>query len=161
MDDEKPISDLEMAQDIMREYLHARDLRVTPERRAIVEIVFELQGHFTTEDVRASLVRKRFRVSLATLYNNMDMLTETGIITRYMFGSTMRYERRIGVPPHFHRVCSVCEKVEDLENERLMRLVEKTPIKGFKPDYYQFFIYGICNRCAAALRRKNKKAIKK
>lgn len=161
MDAEKPKSNPEIARDIIKEYLHERGLRVTPERRAIVDIVFEQQGHFTIDDARASLAKKRFSVSIATLYNNMEMFTDMGIVSRHFFGATMQYERRLGVEPHFHRICKVCGKVEDLHNDRWMHVMEQTSIRGFKCDYYQCYVYGTCSRCMAALRRKNKKAIKK
>ena len=143
------------------DYLHGRNLRVTPERRAIVDSVFKMEGHFTVDDVRSSLNEQRFRVSLSTLYSNLDMLTDLGIVSRFYFGSSMTYEWRLGMEPHFHRVCKVCGQVQDLRNDRWMHLVEQTTIRGFKPDYYQLYLYGICSRCAAALRRKNKKESKK
>lgn len=160
MDDDKQ-DWRQMAQEMMEDYLHVRGLRITPERRAIVDAVFSMGGHFTVEDIHTSLNEQRFRVSLATLYSNLDMLTELGIVSRHYFGPTMKFEQRLGMDPHFHRVCKICGQMQDLHNDRWMHIVERTSIRGFKPDYYQLYVYGTCTKCAAALRRKNKKEIKK
>lgn len=161
MDDERRNEYLQLAHETLEAYLHERNLRVTPERVAMVDAVLDLPEHFTIEDLSNCLTECRFRVSLATLYNNMDMFVDAGILTRHTFGSVMQYERRLGMEPHLHRVCKVCGEVKNLTNDRWMRMVQQTTIRGFKCDFYQLYVYGTCSKCAAALRRKNKKTTKK
>ena len=158
MDDDKLKSSQQIAHDMLRDYLHARRLRVTPERCAILDAIFDIEGHFTIETVSNRLEEQRFHVSMATLYSSLDMFVDVGIVNRYYFGSAVRYERCIGTEPHFHRICKECGQVQDFRNDRWLHTMEQTTLRGFKPDYYQFYIYGTCSKC---LRRKNKKTVKK
>lgn len=146
---------------ILEGYLHERGLRLTPERLAIVDAIYDEEGHFTIEQLHDELVIRRFRVSLATLYNNMEMLFEAGLVFRHYFGPTTMYERRYGMAPHMHRICMICGDVQDLRNDRMTNILSGLRIRGFKTDTSYHYVYGTCNKCAAALRKKNKKQIKK
>lgn len=150
----------QQANHLLEEYLHLRGLRLTAEREAIVDAIYDCEGHFAIEALSTLLEQRRFRVSLATLYNNMEMLVDAGLVWRHYFCSSVLYERSIGTPPHFHRICMACGQAEDYFSERLAHHVGNARIRAFKTDYSHIYLYGICTKCAAAQRRKNKKLLK-
>ena len=147
---------VERALRLLEAYLHERGLRVTPERRAIVEAVYGMEnGHFTIEELCARLEENHFRVALATLYNNMEMLTEAGIIWSHHFGTAAMYEAAIGVAPHYHCICRDCGQVTNLTSERLTSRLAETRIRGFKADYAYIYLYGLCTKCSRKAKRRN------
>ena len=143
---------------LLEEYLHSRGLRVTPERRAIVDAIYGMdEPHFTIEQLSVRLDKMNFRVALATLYNNMEMLMEAGLIWRHHFGPVTCYEACYDVKPHYHCICRDCGMVMNLTNERLTSRLDETRIRGFKADNAYIYLYGFCTKCAASRRRKGKK----
>lgn len=59
---------------ILTNYLTLNNFRKTPERYAILDAVYSIQGHFTLEELGNKLEKENFRVSRATLYNTMRTL---------------------------------------------------------------------------------------
>ncbi|MCR5139232.1 MAG: transcriptional repressor [Bacteroidaceae bacterium] len=146
----------------LEEYLHDRELRVTPERKAIVDAIYGMdEAHFTIDQLGARLEAMHFRVAQATLYNNMEMLMEAGLIWRHYFGAVTCYEASYGVKPHFHCICRDCGMVMNLTNERLTSRLAETRVRGFKPDDAYIYLYGLCTKCGAARRRKINKLEKR
>ena len=149
---------MEQVHSLLEAYLHERGLRVTPERMAIVDAIYGMEEvHFTIEQLSARLEAQHFRVAQATLYNNMEMLMEAGIIWRHYFGAATLYEASVGVAPHYHCICRDCGLVMNLTNERLTSRIAETRIRGFKADYAYIYLYGLCTKCGAARRRKKNK----
>src|SRR5881409_1183183 len=68
------------------DYLRARRLRMTPERRWVLEEVLAREGHFDTEDLLRFLHRRHRPVSRATLYRTLDHLALAGLVKRHRFG---------------------------------------------------------------------------
>jgi len=135
-------------------HLHERGLRVTPERRAIVGAIYGMDDvHFTIEQLCEHLEAMHFRVAMATLYNNMEMLTDAGIVWCHHFGTATLYEAAMGVAPHYHCICRVCGQVTNLTSERLTSRLAETRIRGFKADYAYVYLYGLCTKCG---RKKTK-----
>jgi len=158
MASEQTSQTMEQVHSLLEVYLHERGLRVTPERRAIVDAIYGMdEVHFTIEQLSARLEAMHFHVAQATLYNNMEMLMESGLLWRHYFGAVTCYEASYGVPPHYHCICRRCGLVTNLTNDRLTSRLAETRIRGFKADYAYIYLYGLCTRCAAAQRRKERK----
>ena len=143
---------------VLEKFLHGRGLRVTPERRAIVDAIYGMDcPHFTIEQLSEHLKDHRFHVAQATLYNNMEMLLSAGLVWRHYFGSTTMYEASYGIAPHYHCICMDCGQIMNLTNDRLTSRLEETRIRGFKSDLAYIYLYGLCTKCSAARRRRKKK----
>ena len=141
----------------LESYLHVRGMRLTPERSAIVDVVYSTEGHLTIDKIHHELMERRFPVSLATLYNNMVMLIDAQLLARHYFGSDAVYERVYGIEPHYHRVCKQCGLVQDVHFDALTQFITAKRVRGFFVDPSYLCVYGLCGKCHAALRRKEKK----
>ena len=89
------------------------DIRMTKQRRVIVEELGKLKTHPTADEVYL-LVRDRLpRVSLGTVYRNLEFLSRRGIIMKLEGGgSQMRFDGNI--EKHQHIRCIECGRVDDL-----------------------------------------------
>ncbi len=88
--------------------------RMTSQRKVILEELRKVTSH-PTADAVYDMVRKRLpKVSLGTVYRNLDLLAESGEILRLEHaGGQMRFD---GNPaPHYHVRCEVCGCVGDVE----------------------------------------------
>ncbi len=71
---------------ILDNYLEANNRRKTPERYAILEAVYDTNGHFTLEDLSEKLAEEsRFPDSRATLYNTLKLFMELRLVIRHRF----------------------------------------------------------------------------
>lgn len=86
-------------------------------------------------------------LSMGTVYRNLHILIEQGLIKKIDFGSTFdRFEANIGL--HYHFICEKCRSIIDLElpiDEALnTRVNQATP---FKARRHRIEFYGVCDRC--------------
>lgn len=147
---------------IFTEYLRINKHRKTPERFAILDAIYSIDGHFDIETLYGLMVEKEnFRVSRATLYNTIILLLDAKLLIKHVFANnTAQYEKSFNIETHHHLVCTTCGKVSEFQNEELQKDIAETDLKKFQMSHYSLYIYGTCGRCAA-LRRKRKKEDKK
>ena len=53
-------------------------------------------------------------------------------------------------------ICTSCGKVSEFEDETLKQAIADTKLKGFHASHYSLYIYGLCNKCMVAKRKKSK-----
>jgi Fur family peroxide stress response transcriptional regulator len=124
-----------------------RGLVPTPQRRAILRAVLDADDHPTADRVHATLVRRRVRVSRATVFRTMEAFVRLGLVSKACHpGSASRYDRRLD--RHHHLVCLRCDRVTDIEDARLDELpVPDTRRFGFTVADYRVQLRGTCREC--------------
>jgi Fur family ferric uptake transcriptional regulator len=143
-------------------YLRQKNLRMTPERRSVLEEILEHQGHFDAEEILQFLHRRRRRgVSRATLYRTLEHLQGAGLVTMHRFGTGQaRYEHVYGRHHHDHLVCESCGLVIEFVNEEIERLQEQVCRRhAFHSTNHVMQIFGRCRRChekAASQKRRDR-----
>ena len=133
----------------LREYLRARNLRMTPERRWVLHGVLSREGHFHAEELLTFLRRRQMPVSRATLYRTLDHLTASGLVKKHRFGTDHAlFEPSFGRHHHDHMVCDRCGDVSEFVNEDIERLqAQVCTAHGFVATNHVMQIFGICSRC--------------
>ncbi len=131
------------------EYLRKNNLRMTPERRAVLEVVLGREGHFDAEELLEFLRRKHKRVSRATLYRTLEHLRGAGLVKMHRFGRGQAlFERIYGRQHHDHMVCDRCGKVIEFVNGEIERLQDEVcALHGFRSTNHVMQIFGICAEC--------------
>jgi len=139
---------------IFRDYLKAKGLKFTPERRLILEGVFSFSGHFNIEKLYDKLHRKTGALSLATIYRTLPHLIESGLIREVMrCQNRPQYEKSFGYPHHDHLVCIKCGKIFEFKDDGIEKLQERVCRKyGFKPTEHRLGIRGYCKNCQAKIK---------
>jgi Fur family ferric uptake transcriptional regulator len=130
------------------EYLSSTGKRRTTERDAILDCVMTTSGHFSIEDLRDSSAQCGVRVSLATVYNTLELLVDCGLVMQHRFDNKMsRYEKMQGTSSHHHLVCTVCGKIKEVRDNEMLATIESKRYRTFYPSYFSLTIFGICSTC--------------
>ena len=134
------------------EYLSRNRLKMTRERRAILENVLALRGHFDVEQLLAVLHRAGLAVSRATLYRTLPRLVEAGLVHKVeMAEGQARYETMFGRHHHDHMVCLGCGAIVEFESRDIERLQDQVcRRKKFRMTDHTHQIRGYCESCDRA-----------
>jgi Fur family ferric uptake transcriptional regulator len=129
------------------EFLEQKQLRVTAQRRAIIETVFDTEEHFTAEQLLEWSREKDKSVSRATVYRTLPLLTESGLVREMDFGKDSKiYDPNYAAHPnHNHIICLDCEKIVEFEDAKIEKLEEEiSQHLGFSVKSHRLQITGSC-----------------
>lgn len=139
-------------QKTFRDVCAAHGIAVTQQRRVLYEVMQGMEGHPSPEEIHSEVRRKAPAVSLATVYKNIHLFVESGILREVsLHHGSQRVERN--EQEHHHLVCSRCKSIADIAPEELgaNRLLEgKVLPGGFRAERFSVDVVGICSRCQDA-----------
>ena len=119
------------------------DVRMTRQRRAVVDAVAAQQGSFSVVDVYDRARKREPSLGLATVYRTVELLREAGSV-RQLAGAYVQCH----TGHHHHLVCTSCGSVEETELCAAPPPEELARRHGFTAAAHDLDIYGLCRRCA-------------
>ena len=139
---------------VFTNYLNQKKHRKTPERFAILKQIFDNEGHFDAESLYNQM-QNDYRVSLATVYNTMELLLDCGLIVKHPFaGQTSQFEKTFGNSIHHHLVCTKCGSVKEFSDKKIRTVIQSKIFSSFESSHYSLYLYGLCKKCQALLKQK-------
>jgi Fur family ferric uptake transcriptional regulator len=147
---------------ILDTYLEMNNHRKTPERYTILKAIYNIDGHFTLEELSAKLERDyKFPVSRATLYNTLNLFLQLRLVIRHRFQGSTAYEACYDNMSHCHQICTICGKVTEVKSPLIDQAIDATHFKRFRKDGFTLYVYGVCSVCQGKMTRQRNKMIKK
>ncbi len=129
-------------------FLEQKNLRITSQRRAIIDTVFGTDQHFNAEQLLEWARKIDPSVSRATVYRTLPLLTESGLVHEMDFGKDYKiYDPNYADHPnHNHIICDDCDKVVEFESDQLDTLEnEISQNLGFHVKTQQLRINASCD----------------
>ena len=130
-----------------------KKFRMTHQRKMILEEVKRVHTHPTADEIYG-IVRKRIpRISMGTVYRNLDVLARNGLIQKIDPGQghpQMRFDAK--TEDHYHITCMNCCSIEDLpvnSPDDALDDLTKTLLKAteYQISGHSIDFYGLCPLC--------------
>lgn len=139
------------------EKLKLKQIRITPQRHAILTYMFKTNSHPSADEIYRTLEKDFPNMSVATVYNNLKVFLEAGLVEELLFGdNSSRYE--IKNEPHYHIICRNCGKIEDVFSSCLSDMEEKVSEQtGYIVDDHKVEFFGVCCECQKNIAQKKSK----
>lgn len=123
------------------------NIRITPQRYAILEYLVESKMHPTADDIYKALADRFPNMSAATVYNNLRLFVKIGFVKELAYGdASSRFD--FSNTQHYHAICESCGKIVDLYYPVLddVEMVAEN-LTGFQVSHHRMEVYGICPEC--------------
>ena len=122
--------------------------KMTEQRKIILEILLEGGRHYTAQEIYEKAVAKNSSMNFSTVYRNLELLMNMGIIKRMNINETTGHFAMNQQQHQHHLICKGCGEVKELdycpyENIKENELVES----DFVITDHNFEIFGYCGKC--------------
>jgi Fur family ferric uptake transcriptional regulator len=127
--------------------LKEKGIRLTPQRRMIVDIIHKKADHLSAEDIIQYVQSRMPGVNKSTIYRTLELLEKNDCVFKSESESgTIYHHAEEG--HHHHLVCSKCGKTVDCD-EDIFAPVEKALWEkhGFQIDFKHVVMSGLCKSC--------------
>ena len=135
-------------------YLKQQGMRQTTERDMMLNHIEHLDCHFTKSDLVKNFGKVN-HVSTASIYRNMALFVEAGIVTQHNFPAPEPvYELATRAATHCHRICTVCGEVKEFRDAQATSMLKHHRFRAFKMQSANIYVYGVCKHCLTSKKSK-------
>ncbi len=131
----------------MEQALRTAGYRITGQRKAILDYLVSTLEHPGAYKIFEEVKKIQPGLSLATVYNTLQVLTRNGLIKMLTFREDNRYEANLSF--HINLICTSCGRIQDFEAGTLMSPEEVREKIGFEVMTYRMEYEGLCSECKA------------
>lgn len=130
--------------------LRGQGRRVTAQRSLLLEIIRESHGHLDAGEIYLRARAKDPRISLSTVYRNLNLLKDMGVITELHLDEEHHHYEPRGEAEHYHLICSNCDRVVEFDSSSMGAVIEETGAEnGFLIEHVHIDLVGLCQDCRA------------
>jgi Fe2+ or Zn2+ uptake regulation protein len=122
--------------------------RRTVQRDLVLATVQKSCTHPTADEIFASVVAEHPSISKATVYRNLNLLVEAGLVRRVPLPGTLPDHFDRTLDEHYHVYCECCGRVSDVDLPYQADLAERiAESDGFEVYQHEIVFHGICPDC--------------
>lgn len=124
------------------------NLKVTPQRVAVLEALNKLKDHPTADKIKEYVVKNHPNIAVGTIYKTLETFVEKGLVKKVKTEKdVMRYDAIL--ENHHHLYCEDTERIEDFFDDELDNMIDnyfhKKKIPNFKVKDIKLQIIGTFN----------------
>ncbi|HSF79961.1 MAG TPA: Fur family transcriptional regulator [Anaerolineales bacterium] len=136
--------------DVLLRSLHAKGLRLTPQRKLVLRILQQSSEHLDAEGIWQRARRECQDLNLATVYRTLNLLAGIGLIQQSYLGEGQKrgYYEVLDKPEHYHFACLRCGRVMELSSDHLQQAQkELEECNGVRIINVHVKFEGLCPDC--------------
>lgn len=128
--------------------LRASGYRLTRQRQLVLDVLQENPGHPDAETIFILAKARDPKISLATVYRTLSLLSETGVINKHRLGEDHEHFEAAQPTPHYHFTCVKCERVIEFEAPEVMKIARTLcEQEGIQISEVHLHFSGYCPDC--------------
>lgn len=138
-------------------YLRASGRRVTPERHAVLDVLYASTRAMSSAEVCRELDERGYHVASATVYNALSVLCDAGVARKSVSHNGRRATVIYGIGARESVMtlrCTECGKARELRDNTLLQAIADRKYPRFALAGFTLQVNGICSRCQRLLRKK-------
>lgn len=122
--------------------------RITSQRKLLLEILEQADGHLDADELFRRAKLKEPHISLSTVYRNLKLFKESGMITERHFTEEHHHYEFKPKAEHHHLICLGCGQVVEFDSEQTTQIAKEIGLKhDYKVTGSDLHIEGYCPRC--------------
>ena len=127
--------------------LSEKGMRITDQRKTMIRLFTTYSGYLLPKDVYEHMEKKYKGISLDTIYRNLRVMHEAGVLEQVMFETGVKFRAHCAENKHHHHlICTVCHKTYPL----VFCPMEMADIPNeFQVMSHKFEVFGYCKNCAS------------
>lgn len=139
-------TELEQLQQQFSDYLKRKKYRNTQERYRVLDHIHALDRHFSADELYLEMNNRGDRISRATVYSTLDLLTKCNILVKHRFqGESAHYELSTRMPNHDHLMCVECGRIVEFRSDEIAAIRDRVASEfGFVPMTHSLQIFARC-----------------
>ena len=128
--------------------LRSAGRRMTPQRRLILQVLEESNGHLDADALYDRVKTQDPNVSLATVYRTLAVLREIGLVEEHRLGQDHGHYEAANKGPHHHFICLRCGKVIEFDTSLVAQIEHQLcEHKDVRVTHTHLHISGYCAQC--------------
>ena len=133
--------------------LRQKGYRQTPQRMVVLEVLHNMPGYNSAEQVWDSARQLDPAIDRSTVYRTLEFLRSLEMVSVLeREGDLRRYILHVGQTDHFHLLCIHCGRVLDASSDLLSAFINNLYSQvGFKIETSQLTLSGVCQECARSV----------
>ncbi len=127
-------------------------MRMTNQREIILRELKKSQAHPTADELYEQVKKFMPRISLATVYRNLEILSDVGMIRKLeISGRQRRFDGE--TEEHNHIYCVECHRIDNLTIDDMQIELPKGKTNGYTIVGQRLEVTGLCPRCQKKLNK--------
>ena len=132
--------------------LKEKGLKLTPQRRLILDVIHSSRTHLSGEDLVISVHKKMPGINKSTIYRTLELLEQLGCVYKSELGDRAIYHHA-EEGHHHHLVCRRCGKAIACDEDIFAPVEDLLGRKyGFRTDFKHIIVSGLCAKCHPKMR---------
>jgi Fur family ferric uptake transcriptional regulator len=145
-DGEMTLAAVDEVDDKALEVLRAEGKRITRQRGLLLRVIREGKGHLDADEIYRLVREKDPRISLSTVYRNLNLLKELGLISELHLDQEHHHYELRDETEHYHLICSSCDRIMEFHSPLVREL--KSQIGGERDFLIERVHIDLVGRCA-------------
>jgi len=128
--------------------LHEAGYRRTPQRELILEAIYSLGSHFSTEQVYRTIRTRSSYINRSTVYRTLELFRDIGLLLELHASNGQTEYELASAGHHHHLICKSCGQMIEFSDRYLASLEENLLVDyGFDAKIQHLAIFGLCANC--------------
>lgn len=138
-----------MQLDKMIDYLVEHGVRITTQRRFLVDLILGLNRPFSAIEIYQAMEKTFHGLSYGTVYRNLELFRQLRIVEIFVLDNELRYRIIDHVQPQLYFICMDCKQTIPMSfDPEEMELPKPQQFRSLK---YKIDIFGYCTDCESSL----------